>query len=74
VTFRVKKMQKITREEADDLIERWEVLESLVAKEPSQLVVQFNLSNHKALRVCYDLREKVKSYFLDEEKVAKISQ
>ena len=59
-------MQQITREEADALIERWEVLESLVARESSQLVVQFNLSNHRALRVCYDLRERVKSYFLDE--------
>lgn len=59
-------MQQITREEADALIERWEVLESLVARDQSQLVVQFNLSNHRALRVCYDLRERVKSYFLDE--------
>jgi hypothetical protein len=67
-------MQKITREQADDLIERWEVLDSLVANEPTRLVVQFNFSNHKALRVCYDLRERVKSYFLDEEINPQMSQ
>jgi hypothetical protein len=67
-------MQKITREEADDLIERWEILDSLVATETTQLVVQFNFSNHKALRVCYDLRERVKSYFLDEEINPQMSQ
>jgi hypothetical protein len=59
-------MHRISREEADDLIERWEVLDSLVAREPSRLMVQFNLSNHQALKVYYDLHERVKSYFIDE--------
>ena len=67
-------MQKISREEADDLIERWEVLESLIAREPSQLVVQFNLSNHQALRVCYDLRAQEKSYFLEEQTVPPVTR
>jgi len=63
-------MHRISREEADELIERWEVLESVVAREPSRLVVQFNLSNHQALKVYYDLHERVKSYFVDEPRTS----
>lgn len=58
-------MKEITREQAESLINSSEVVQSTVDYEHKDLVVSFRLANHGSLRVCYNMKRSLKTYFLN---------
>jgi hypothetical protein len=58
-------MKEITREQAESLINSSEVIQSTVDYEHNDLVVSFHLANHGSLRVCYNMKRSLKTYFLN---------
>ena len=60
-------MRELTREQAEYLIDSSEVVQSSVDYEHHDLIVSFTLANHGSLRVYYNMKKSLKTYFLNGE-------
>jgi LEA14-like dessication related protein len=60
-------MREITREQAESLINSSEVVQSTVDYEHNDLVVYFKLANQRSLRVQYNMKHSLKTYFMNGE-------
>ena len=59
-------MREISREQAEQLFDNTEVINSQIHQDKDQLRVVMTLSSHQSCHVTYNFKSKQKSYFLDE--------
>jgi len=57
-------MKKITRDQAEQLMLKYEVVKTNVKKEKNELCVFFTLSNDISFLVKYDVKNYSKNYFM----------
>lgn len=62
-------MKKISREQAEQLFNDTEVLDSSIHQDKNQLRVVMNLSSHQSCHVTYNFKSKEKTYFLEESDI-----
>jgi len=58
-------MKQITRNEASQLLRKFEVIDTKIERIKNALLVYSNLSNHRSLLVKYDMKKHDKSYFVN---------
>ncbi len=58
-------MKQITRNEASQLLRKFEVIDTKIEHIKNALLVYSNLSNNRSLLVKYDVKKHDKSYFIN---------
>jgi len=60
-------MKKISREQAEQLFDQTEVVNSIIQQDKDQLRVVMELSSQQSCHVTYNFKSKQKSYYLDDQ-------
>lgn len=58
-------MKKITREQAEQLFEKENVINSKIEQDKNELCISMTLSNNKSCLIKFDIKSRQKSYFLE---------
>ena len=58
-------MRELTREQAESLIAKNEVVKSWTSRKNNEILVNLNLSNHVQLEVHYNMMRDLKTYFVE---------
>ena len=58
-------MKELTREQAESLIAKNEVVKSWTSRKNNEILVNLNLSNHVQLEVHYNMMQDLKTYFVE---------
>ena len=59
-------MQQISREDAEEMIANFDVMETCKSLDNCIIIISLNLSNEQTLIVHYNMRKQHKAYFLKE--------